>query len=145
MLRVLLAVCCACLLSGCAGGGGGGGGGWNWGSGWLSGLNFGTPAARQISAELRIESEPPGADARISTGPTCRTPCTLPVNSVGDFNVAFSLAGHLPQTVAVRVKPPGNPDLDPSASESAVFTPNPVFAELHPEPPPRGRRRPPPR
>ena len=29
--------------------------------------------------ELRIESEPPGADAKTSQGQTCRTPCELTV------------------------------------------------------------------
>jgi hypothetical protein len=37
---------------------------------------------------LRIESEPPGADARTSQGQNCRTPCELTVPAGGELQPA---------------------------------------------------------
>jgi len=77
---------------------------------------------------LRVESEPPGADARTSQGQSCRTPCELTVQSGGDMTVSFSLNGYQPQTVQVR------PDVAPTSySDSGTgnrLQPNPVYAEL---------------
>src|SRR3984893_18027735 len=52
---------------------------------------------------LRIESEPPGADARTSQGQTCRTPCELTVPTDGELAVTVQMAGFQPQTLPVRV------------------------------------------
>ncbi len=48
------------------------------------------------NVSLTIESDPPGADARTSTGATCRTPCMIPVPGDREFTVSFSLNGYLP-------------------------------------------------
>ena len=98
---------------------------------------------------LRIESEPPGADARTAEGQSCRTPCELTVPSTGEVAISFALPGYNPQTINVRAEAP------PAASyaEAAPVTrlqPNPVYAEAHPlgtaatkeNPPPRRRSRP---
>ena len=46
---------------------------------------------------ISLESDPPGAEARLSSsGASCRTPCTLPVK-VSDYNVTFALAGYTPR------------------------------------------------
>ena len=42
-------------------------------------LEFHPSLSGGASVSLTIESDPPGADAKISLGPTCRTPCILPV------------------------------------------------------------------
>jgi hypothetical protein len=42
---------------------------------------------------LRIESEPPGADARTSQGQTCRTPCELSVPVEGELAVTAGASG----------------------------------------------------
>ena len=42
-------------------------------------LDFIPSLSGGASVSLTIESDPPGADAKISLGPTCRTPCILPV------------------------------------------------------------------
>jgi hypothetical protein len=82
---------------------------------------------------LRIESEPPGADARTSQGQNCRTPCELTVPAGGEMAVSFALNGYLPLTVPVRTEQPGGP----GAGTEARLQPNPVYGELQPATPPR--------
>jgi hypothetical protein len=93
-----------------------------------------TPA----SEVLRVESEPPGADARTSQGQSCRTPCELTVQSGGEMTVSFSLNGYQPQTVQVR------PDVAPTSySDSGAggkLQPNPVYAELQSNKPPAKKK-----
>ena len=80
---------------------------------------------------LRVESEPPGADARTSQGEACRTPCELTVPSGPETAVIFALNGYQPMTVPVRAEGTGR------------LQPNPVYAELQPLTPPRpGKKRP---
>jgi len=67
---------------------------------------------------LQLESRPPGADAKTSLGPGCRTPCAVPITASADFTVTFTLAGHQPQTVPVQVL------------EDTKLAPNPAYAEL---------------
>jgi hypothetical protein len=54
------------------------------------------------TATLTIQSNPPGAEARPSSGGLCRTPCELPVPLNEAFTVTYALDGYLPQTVSVR-------------------------------------------
>jgi hypothetical protein len=90
------------------------------------------------SEVLRVESEPPGADARTSQGQSCRTPCELTVQSGSEMSVSFSLNGHQPQTVQVR------PEVAPTSySDSGTggkLQPNPVYAELQPIKPPAKKK-----
>ncbi len=86
-------------------------------------------ASKPATAALTIESDPPGADARLSVGGTCRTPCTQTVAATNEFTVSYSLNGYAPQTISVR------PASD-TASGAAPFDPNPVFAQLQPVAPP---------
>jgi len=78
---------------------------------------------------IKLESDPPGADARTSIGPGCQTPCTVMVPARGDFTVAFSLAGRETQTIPVQQQASSG---DAGATQ---FVPNPVFAALQPAPP----------
>jgi hypothetical protein len=73
---------------------------------------------------LRIESEPPGADARTSEGQTCRTPCELTVPSENELAVTVQMTGFQPQTLPVRADGRGG------------LQPNPVYVELLPAAPP---------
>jgi hypothetical protein len=75
---------------------------------------------------LRIESEPPGADARTSQGQTCRTPCELTVQGGGEMSVTVALGGYQPQTVSLR----------PDQADSAKLSPNPLYVELQAMAPP---------
>src|ERR1700751_6041304 len=66
-----------------------------------SGLDLGLDVftVKPTTTVLTIESSPPGAEARTSLGGTCRTPCTLPIASAGDFTVSYALNGYQPQTL----------------------------------------------
>lgn len=48
-----------------------------------------------------IETKPPGAEARLSNGLYCTTPCSLKVKRKGDFVVTFTKEGY--ETVAASV------------------------------------------
>jgi len=94
-----------------------------------------TPPAIQV----QLESQPPGADAKTSLGPGCKTPCSvsIPAPDTG-FSVTYLLNRFEPATVQVNViRNPG----DFSTPATTVTDPNPVFAELRPAgPPPKAHR-----
>jgi hypothetical protein len=96
-----------------------------------------TPPAMQV----QLESAPPGADARTSLGPGCKTPCSVavPVPDTGGFSVTYTLNRFQPATIQVQVvRIPG----DLTTPGSTTIDPNPVFAELRPAgPPPRAARK----
>jgi PEGA domain-containing protein len=75
---------------------------------------------------LRIESEPPGADARTSQGQTCRTPCELTVPTENELAVTVQMSGYQPQTLPVRADGRGG---------DIRLQPNPVYVELQPATP----------
>jgi hypothetical protein len=85
---------------------------------------------------LRIESEPPGADARIAEGQSCRTPCELTVPATGEVVVSFALPGYQSQSVPVRAEAPAATSFA-AAPPATRMQPNPVYAELQPDVPPR--------
>jgi hypothetical protein len=82
---------------------------------------------------LRIQSEPPGADARTSQGQACRTPCELAVQ-VAELTVTVSLPGYETQTIPVL--PDGGTSAQVGTSSGGRLAPNPIFAELQVIPPP---------
>ena len=81
---------------------------------------------------VRLESNPPGADAKTSLGPGCKTPCSVAVPAPEtSFSVAFSMDKFQPETVQVQViRNTGAFNTSPPI----VFDPNPVVAELQPAP-----------
>jgi hypothetical protein len=88
------------------------------------------------TVQVQLDSVPPGADARTSLGPGCKTPCAVAVSAPDDgFSVTYTLNKFQPATVAVQVvRIPG----DFSSPGSTTLDPNPVVAELQPAgPPPR--------
>jgi hypothetical protein len=92
------------------------------------------------TVQLQLDSIPPGADARTSLGPSCKTPCAVAVTAPETgFSVTYTLNKFLPATVPVQViRNPG----DFSTPSSTTFDPNPVVAELQPAgPPPRAARK----
>jgi hypothetical protein len=103
--------------------------------GGCSSFSFGdyfksTPPAIQV----QLESNPPGADAKTSLGPGCKTPCSVSVNAPDTgFSVMYTLNKYQPATVDVKVI--HNP-ADFGSSATTVTDPNPVFAELQPAGPP---------
>jgi hypothetical protein len=82
--------------------------------------------------DIQLESSPPGADAKTSLGPGCKTPCSVAVPAPeASFSVAFSMDKFLPETVQVQViRNTGAFNTSPPI----VFDPNPVVAELQPAP-----------
>ncbi len=77
--------------------------------------------------QVQLDSAPPGADARTSLGPGCKTPCsvTVPAPDTADFTVTYTLNKFQPATVPVQViHVPG----DLTTSASTTFDPNPVVA-----------------
>src|SRR5256714_14700465 len=125
------AIASALLVAGCAS--------------WTPSWDF-LPSSIMGSANvsLTIESDPPGADAKTSLGPSCRTPCMIPVPADREFTVNYSLNGYLPQVVPVRPRGGGDPATDAAAgppggvgyAAPAELAPNPGFAQLQPAPPP---------
>src|SRR5258708_22226661 len=71
---------------------------------------------------LRIESEPPGADARTSQGQTCRTPCELAVPNDSELAVTVQMTGYQQQTLPIRADGRGDARLQPT----------PVYVQLQP-------------
>ncbi|MDN4982943.1 hypothetical protein KUL72_23300 [Bradyrhizobium arachidis] len=87
------------------------------------------------TVQVRLESNPPGADATTSLGGGCKTPCSVSVPAPdAPFTVSYALLKYQPTTVPVNViKNPGN-----FTTPATVTTdPNPVFAELAPVVPPK--------
>src|SRR3954447_16105948 len=73
---------------------------------------------------VSFETEPAGADVKVSNGQTCKTPCALALPSDHQLNATFSLAGY--DTAAETLSPivaTGSPPR---------LNPNPVTAELTP-------------
>ena len=88
---------------------------------------------------VQLESQPPGADAKTSIGPGCKTPCSVQVSPPDTgFSVTFTLPRFQPATVQVSlIRNPG----DFTTPATTVTDPNPVFAELQPAaPPPRAHK-----
>jgi len=93
------------------------------------------------TVQVQLESNPPGADARSSLGPGCKTPCSIsvPAPDTG-FSVSYALNKFQPATVQVQVV--HNPG-DLATPATTVTDPNPVFAELQQAgPPPKPVRKP---
>ena len=82
-----------------------------------------------VTDTVRFESEPPGAEAKIANGQSCRTPCALPIPSNAPATITFTLAGYQPvsETIEPVTASNGLPELRP----------NPVQIELTPAPPPK--------
>lgn len=90
--------------------------------------------------QLQLESSPPGAEARTSIGPSCKTPCSVSVTVPdGGFSVSYTLNKFQPVTIPVQVT--GSPGNVFTASTIRI-DPNPVVAELQPIVPPKPAHRP---
>jgi hypothetical protein len=118
---------------------------------WTPNLDF-LPSLPSLSGgaavSLVIETDPPGADARTSVGPGCRTPCTVAVSAEREFTVSLTLNGYLPQTVLVRPRAPDTVRMEPdSVAPTVDLVPNPILVQMEPAPPPAPvkKRRAPPR
>ncbi len=103
---------------------------------------------RGSSETFVIETTPPGAEARLSTGLYCVTPCSLRVRRRGDFVVNIELEGYEPvqATVTSGIDTAGGGALagnvifggiigagvDAGTGASLAHQPNPLVVELVP-------------
>jgi hypothetical protein len=115
VIRVMLIGACGLTLAGCAS--------------YLpsiSGFFQSSPKTEQ----LKIESDPAGAEAKSSEGTSCLTPCELSAPSGSDSSITMSMVGY--QIVIVPIGP---------ESSGGQLRPNPIFAKLQPLPPPQPARK----
>ena len=110
--------------------------------------SFSLPGFGPPTTTVQFETMPPGAEARTSTGQTCRTPCSLAVSG-NEFTATFTLNGYQTQTVPVRISA-ATEMVDPNTGVAPAprMVPNPVSVELQanaPPPPPPLRRTAPPK
>src|SRR5262249_33117048 len=98
---------------------------------------------------VRVESEPPGAEAKGPTGIGCRTPCVLQLPANGLTNVSLALPGYQPTMVPVTVttvrESAGDLPDTGTPAEATRIDPNPVTATRAPAPPPPPPRKTPPK
>ncbi|TFV41744.1 hypothetical protein E4K66_05355 [Bradyrhizobium frederickii] len=108
--------------------------------GGCSSMSFDVFKSTPPTVQVRLESNPPGADATTSLGPGCKTPCSVSVPAPDvPFTVAFALPKYQPASVPVNlIRNPG----DFTTPASVTTDPDPVFAELQPATPPRPVRKP---
>ncbi len=111
MSRVIAVVACGFTVAAC--------------SASMPSLNF--LSSSPPTEALRLESEPPGAEVKTSSGQTCRTPCELTLQVAPELSATFALNGYQPQTVSVRSEAS-------SGLGSPRFAPNPVYVELRAAP-----------
>lgn len=83
---------------------------------------------------VRFESAPPGAEAKISNGQACRTPCALALPMNAPLTVTFTLNGYQPETEKIELV--AATDTRDEFGSPAQLRPNPVTVELTPAPPP---------
>ena len=57
-----------------------------------------------LPSKIILESDPPSAEVRLSSGGSCRTPCSLPIpDKAGSYTVTFNLPGYKPREETVTV------------------------------------------
>ena len=119
MRRVIVIAVAAASLAGCSS---------------FSGFSLDAFKSAPPTVRVQLESVPPGAEARTSVGPGCKTPCSVAVTPPdAGFAVTYTLNKFQPATVPVQViRNPG----DFSSPATTVLDPNPVVAELQPAGPP---------
>jgi len=70
---------------------------------------------------VRFESTPPGAEAKVSNGQACKTPCALALPTNASYTVTYTLAGHATATEKISPLQAGD--------GTAKLQPNPVVIE----------------
>jgi hypothetical protein len=102
--------------------------------GGCSSLSWDTFKPTPQVVQLQLESVPSGAEARTSTGQSCKTPCSVGVPLTdAPFSVSFGLPKFQPETVPVQIiNIPG----DIGSPDVLKADPNPVVVQLKPAGPP---------
>ncbi len=85
---------------------------------------------------LQVASDPPGAQARASTGAVCATPCALPIPGDVDLTVTVSKPGFIPRSIPVEARGAGAVALGQvggfTFGASTAGSPEPLFVALRP-------------
>jgi hypothetical protein len=76
---------------------------------------------------VRFESTPAGAEAKVSNGQACTTPCALALPANASYSVTYTLAGHAAETENISPLAMGD--------GTAKLHPNPVVVEWEAGPP----------
>jgi len=117
---------------------------------------------RGTTSNVGFDSQPSGAEVRISSGLGCVTPCSLVVKRNEEFIASFTKLGYVGQQIEVKTKVAGEGaagfagnivaggvigmGVDAATGGALEHSPNPVVVVLQPEPqakmPPVARRRP---
>jgi hypothetical protein len=98
----------------------------------------GIPGLGGDPVKVSLESNPAGANASLSSGGSCKTPCTLPApDKAGDYTVTFGLTGYPPVSVALHVT---SSKEHWYSSEAMTVEPNPVMATFQPATPQARKR-----
>jgi hypothetical protein len=84
-----------------------------------------------VTDAVRFESEPPGADVKVGDQ-TCRTPCSLALQTTEGQTATFALTGYQTASEPLQVITGNGPP---------TLRPNPVTVELEAAPPPPPTRR----
>lgn len=121
MSRVVAVVACGFTLAAC--------------SASMPSLEFLKSSSSEAEA-VRVESQPPGAEAKAASGQSCRTPCELNVAGAGE-TITLALNGYQPQTVSLQPEASGTLA---SITGSTRLGPNPVQVELQPAPAPSAKK-----
>jgi hypothetical protein len=115
----------------------------------LSSLGACATITRGTTQQVTVESSPPGAAVRTTTGFTCEaTPCTFKMPRKEGFNVTISKDGYKPATVTVESKVAGGGaagfagniiaggvigmGVDATSGAMQDLVPNPVSVTLEP-------------
>jgi len=122
MSRVVAVVACGFTLAAC--------------SASMPSLEFLKSSSSETEA-VRVESQPPGAEAKAASGQSCRTPCELNVAGGGETTITLALNGYQPQTVSLQPETSGTLG---SITGSTRLAPNPVQVELQPAPAPSAKK-----
>jgi hypothetical protein len=90
-----------------------------------------------VTESVRLESEPPGAEAKASNGQSCRTPCALALPGTAASTVTFTLSGYQPDSEKLELVAMGD--------GTSQLRPNPLLVELTALPPPPKSKKPAPK
>ena len=109
---------------------------------------------RGTNSNVGFDSQPSGAEVRLSNGLGCVTPCSLVVKRNEEFIATFTRPGYVSQQVEVKTKVAGEGaagfagnivaggiigmGVDAVTGGALEHTPNPVVVALEPDPSRRG-------
>jgi hypothetical protein len=99
---------------------------------WMPDWMSSKPPSAQLQ-DLRVETNPPGADVRTAQGQTCVTPCSISVPAENQV-VTIAKVGFVPQTIQISTGPP--PDHSFWENPPPTLVPNPVQVVMQMVPPP---------